>query len=211
VRLHGFPECIISDRDTRFTSRFWRALWKLFRYSAGHEHFLSPSDGMDRRRTSNRVVQDILRAFASDDRKDWDRHLTAVEIAINSSRHASTGYTPHFLNHNQEMRLPFGIALKESVALTRVPAAVTVMTEMAANDETARTRLAEAQARQGRSRPTAIVGRRCTQSESRWMLRTKHLSGYKHKLACRFIGPFPIVAVGTATVTFGPAAGHEGP
>ena len=64
----------------------------------------------------NRVVQDILRAFVSDSRRDWDRHLTAAEIAINSSRHASTGYTPFFLNHNQEVRLPFGIALKEAVA-----------------------------------------------------------------------------------------------
>jgi hypothetical protein len=25
------------------------------------------------------------------------------------------------------------------------------------------------------------------------MLNTKHLTGYKHKLACRFIGPFPTV------------------
>ena len=47
--------------------------------------------------------------------KDWDRHLTAAGIAINSSRHASTGYTPFFLNHNQEVRLPYGIALKEAV------------------------------------------------------------------------------------------------
>ena len=29
VRLHGFPESIISDRDTRFTSQYWTALWKL--------------------------------------------------------------------------------------------------------------------------------------------------------------------------------------
>jgi hypothetical protein len=199
VRLHGFPECIISDRDTRFTSHFWRALWKL----SGTQLAMSTSyhpqtDGQTE--NVNRLVQDILRAFVSDDRKDWDRHLTAVEIAINSSRHASTGYTPHFLNHNQEMRLPFGIALKESVALTRVPAAVTVMTEMAAADETARTRLAEAQARQEkaanrhRREEVYVVGEQV-------MLRTKHLSGYKHKLACRFIGPFPIVAVGTATVT----------
>ena len=199
VRLHGFPECIISDRDTRFTSKFWRALWKL----SGTQLAMSTSyhpqtDGQTE--NVNRVVQDILRAFVSDTRRDWDRHLTAVEIAINSSRHASTGYTPHFLNHNQEMRLPFGIALKEPMAASRVPAAVTAMSEMAANDESARTRLAEAQARQekaaNRHRREVVyaVGEQV-------MLNTKHLAGYQHKLACRFIGPFPIVEVGTATVT----------
>ena len=123
-----------------------------------------------------------------------------MEIAINSSRHASTGYTPHFLNHNQEMRLPFGIALKEAVATATVPAAVTAMTDMAANDETARSRLAEAQARQEkaanrhRRQEVYAVG-------DQVMLSTKHLAGYQHKLLCRFIGPFPVVEVGTATVT----------
>ena len=28
-RLHGLPEVIISDRDPRFTSKFWRALFDL--------------------------------------------------------------------------------------------------------------------------------------------------------------------------------------
>lgn len=200
VRLHGFPESIISDRDTRFTSNFWRALWKL----SGTELSMSTSyhpqtDGQTE--NVNRAVQDILRAYVSDGRKDWDRHLTAVEIAINSSRHASTGYTPHFLNHNQEMRLPFGIALRESMGSTTVPAAVTAMTEMAVNDETARSRLADAQVRQekaanrhGRREEVYVVGEQV-------MLSAKHLVGYKRKLACRFLGPFTIVDIGTATVT----------
>jgi len=29
VRHHGLPETIISDRDPKFTSKFWRALMKL--------------------------------------------------------------------------------------------------------------------------------------------------------------------------------------
>jgi hypothetical protein len=198
VRLHGFPESILSDRDTRFTSHFWRALWKL----SGTQLAMSTSyhpqtDGQTE--NVNRVVQDILRAYISDSRKDWDRYLTAAEIAINSSRHASTGYTPFFLNYNQEVRLPFGIALKETMVKATVPAAVQVMGEMKANDEAARGRMAEAQAQQEkaanrhRREEVYAVGEQV-------MLSTKHLLGYKHKLACRFIGPFLIVEVGAGTV-----------
>ena len=28
VRLHGIPACIISDRDAKFTSKFWRAMFQ---------------------------------------------------------------------------------------------------------------------------------------------------------------------------------------
>lgn len=198
VRLHGFPECIISDRDTRFTSHFWRALWKL----SGTQLAMSTSyhpqtDGQTE--NANRVVQDILRAYVSDSRKDWDRYLTATEIAINSSRHASTGYTPFFLNHNQEVRLPFGIALKEATSRTTVPAAAQVMGEMAANDEAARGRMAQAQAQQEKAANRHRREERYEVGEQ-VMLSTKHLAGYKHKLACRFIGPFTIVEVGVGTV-----------
>jgi hypothetical protein len=146
------------------------------------------------------VVQDMLRSYVDEARSDWDRHLTAVEIAINSSRHVSTGYTPHFLNHNQEMCLPFGIALKEIVAEATVPAAVTVMTEMASHDEIARSRLIDAQLKQ---KAYADQHRReeVYHVNDQVMLRTAHLSGYKHKLVSWYIGPFAITQVDGVTVT----------
>ena len=31
IRLHGLPSVIISDRDTRFTSNFWKSEWEVER------------------------------------------------------------------------------------------------------------------------------------------------------------------------------------
>ena len=33
VTKHGLPKSIISDRDTRFTSNIWQALWKNYQTS----------------------------------------------------------------------------------------------------------------------------------------------------------------------------------
>ena len=64
VRLHGIPARIISDRDTKFTSKFWKAMFQsmgtvLNMSSAYHPE----TDGQTER--VNQVIEDMLRAYCS--------------------------------------------------------------------------------------------------------------------------------------------------
>ena len=45
VRLHGIPISIISNRDSRFTSRFWRKFSRGFGHSTEFQHSVPPADG----------------------------------------------------------------------------------------------------------------------------------------------------------------------
>ena len=43
-----------------------------------------------------------MRHYVSKNQNDWDLHLTAAEIAVNSSIQASTKFTPYYLNYGYE-------------------------------------------------------------------------------------------------------------
>ena len=93
-RHHGMPRELVTDRDPRFTSCFWRAVFaavgtRLAMSTAAHPE----TDGQTER--ANRVVEDVLRSFAQSF-PSWSSFLPMVEFAINNSVHASTGHTPFF-------------------------------------------------------------------------------------------------------------------
>ena len=104
-RDFGLPERLISDRDTKFTSDFWRALHKLVGTRLNMSTANHPeTDGRSER--TNRTLEDILRAYVSPFHNDWDDRLAIAEFAINDSVHASTGVTPFFASMGFHPRVP---------------------------------------------------------------------------------------------------------
>jgi hypothetical protein len=107
-KLHGMPMEIVSDRDPRFTSRFWQEVFKLVGTNLLMSTTAHPeTDGQTER--VNRVLGDILRSYATSF-EDWTALLPLAEFAINNSVHASTGMTPFYVNGLRHPRLPANLA-----------------------------------------------------------------------------------------------------
>nr|GFC45429.1 putative reverse transcriptase domain-containing protein [Tanacetum cinerariifolium] len=93
VTRNGIPISIISDRDPRFASNFWRSLQnalgtRLDMSTASHPK----TDGQSKR--TIQTLEDMLRACAINFRKGWVNHLPLVEFSYNNSYHATIKATP---------------------------------------------------------------------------------------------------------------------
>jgi len=108
VRIHGVPKKIISDRDTRFNSIFWKSLWQQLHTTLNMSTAYHPqTDGQTERQ--NRTLEQQLRNYVNIHHSDWDQYLMGLEIAYNDSIHSSTGYTPFELNNGQSPHLPIDL------------------------------------------------------------------------------------------------------
>jgi hypothetical protein len=194
VRHHGIPSSIVSDRDVRFTSNFWKALWqqtgtKLAMSTAYHPQ----SDGQTER--ANRTLEDMLRAYTNYQQDNWDEQLVAAEIAYNNSVQASTGFSPFFLNSGQHPNLPIVEAVRDADASTN-PTANEMLQGMTQALQQARDNLLVAQNRQ---QQYANEHRRekVFDEGDMVLLSTANLRNENRapKLSPKYIGPFPISRV----------------
>jgi hypothetical protein len=102
----GLPVKLISDRDARFTSKFWSTLMSLLNVRVGMTAAFHPSaDGQAER--TNQTVEIALRCFLGGDLAKypkWVDYLPIVEHEYNSFPHASTGMTPNELRFAMQPR-----------------------------------------------------------------------------------------------------------
>nr|GEV85833.1 putative reverse transcriptase domain, ribonuclease H-like domain, aspartic peptidase domain protein [Tanacetum cinerariifolium] len=88
VCRHGVPMSIILDRDSKFTSSFWRSLLGVLGTRLNMSTTYHPKTDGQRERTIQ-TLEDMLRGYVINFGGRWDRHLPLVEFAYNNSYHAS--------------------------------------------------------------------------------------------------------------------------
>jgi len=93
VRLHGLPMSIVSDRDSKFLSHFWRTLWgklgtKLLFSTTCHPQ----SDGQTE--VVNKTLGQMLRYMIVQNIREWEELLPHIEFVYNRVVHSTTYHSP---------------------------------------------------------------------------------------------------------------------
>jgi hypothetical protein len=105
ARLHGIPKTIVSDRDPKFTSKFWKGLFKGFGTNLNFKTTYHPeSDGQTER--ANQVIEDMLRMYVMEKPSKWKDYLHLVEFAYNNGYQASLKMTPFEALYGRKCNTP---------------------------------------------------------------------------------------------------------
>uniref|UniRef100_A0A2N9IG07 RNA-directed DNA polymerase n=1 Tax=Fagus sylvatica TaxID=28930 RepID=A0A2N9IG07_FAGSY len=108
VKLYGLPKTIVSDRDVRFMSYFWKTLWHLvgtkLKFSAAYH---PQTDGQTE--VVNRSLGNLLRCLVGDHARTWDSILPIAQFAYNNSVNRTIGMSPFEVVHGYKARKPLDL------------------------------------------------------------------------------------------------------
>ena len=93
ARLHGMPKAIVSDRDTKFTSYFWRELFKGFGTNLNSSTTYHPQSYGHKKRV-NQVIEDMLKMYVMDKPSKWEDYLHLLDFSYNNGYQASLRMSP---------------------------------------------------------------------------------------------------------------------
>jgi hypothetical protein len=103
IAQHGVPESIVSDRGSKFVSKFWRHVTS----HIGVELRLSTAyhpqtDGQTEQ--INQVLEHYLRTFGNYLQDDWSTWLGLASFVYNNSTHSGTQHSPFYANFGYHPR-----------------------------------------------------------------------------------------------------------
>ncbi|GJP81964.1 hypothetical protein CLOP_g12093, partial [Closterium sp. NIES-67] len=104
VNLHGIPAAIISNRDPKFTSKFWQDTWARYGTRLQFSSAYHPqTDGQTER--TNQTMEQLIRTNCSD-RNKWEDALPMLEFSYNNAPSALTDHSPFYLNYGMDPTVP---------------------------------------------------------------------------------------------------------
>ncbi|GJY06718.1 reverse transcriptase domain-containing protein [Tanacetum coccineum] len=105
VARHGMPILIISNRNSRFTLRFWQSMQEALGTRLDMSTTYHPqTDGQSEH--AIQTLEDILRACVLDFKGSWDVYLPLVEFSYNNSYHFSMRCAPFEALYGRKCRSP---------------------------------------------------------------------------------------------------------
>lgn len=185
---HGMPAHIVSDRDSLFTSTFWKTLHELTGIELRMSSSFHPqTDGATE--CANRTVTQMLRQCVEPHQRDWVTKLPAIEFAMNSATSSTTGYAPFFLNYG---RMPPSMIFETNSEYPGVKNFVeqTKAAIMDAHDSIISARFKQTELSNKKRKESPFV------KGDMVYLSTANLTlpkGRAHKLPPKFIGPYKIL------------------
>ena len=192
VTRHGVPLLIVSDRDSRFTSNFWKSLQReLGTQLKMSTSYHSQTDGQSEQMIQ--TLEDMLRACAIDFKGSWEAHLPLIEFSYNNSYHASIQEASYEALYGRKCRTPLCWNEVVQRQLTG-PEIVQVTSDKI---KQIRNRMKAAQDRQKmyankRRKPIEFrIGDKVMLKVSPWKGVVRF--GKRGKLSSRYVGPFEIV------------------
>ncbi|GJW17795.1 putative reverse transcriptase domain-containing protein [Tanacetum coccineum] len=193
VSRHGVPVSIISDRDSKFMSHFWKSLNEALGTQLDMRTAYHPQTDSQSERTIQ-TLEDMLRACVMDFGKGWDRHLPLIEFSYNNSYHTSIKAAPFEALCGRKCRSPICWAEVGDAQLTG-PEIVRETTKKIIQIKHRLQALRDRQRSYADKRRKPLefqVGDKVMLKVSPWKRVIRF--GKQEKLNPRYIGPFKILA-----------------
>jgi hypothetical protein len=104
-RLHGIPKMMVSDRDVKFTSTFWKELFARLNTNLNFSTSYHPQMNGQTERT-NQITEDMLCMYVRAKPSKWEDYLHLVEFAYNNGYQNSAKLSPIEIMYGKKCTTP---------------------------------------------------------------------------------------------------------
>jgi hypothetical protein len=192
VRLHGFPESIVSDRDPVFTGHVWRDLFKMAGVQLRMSTTFHPqTDGQSE--AVNKVIAMYLRCTTGDHPRDWLDWLPWAEYCYNTSFQSALCTSPFTVVYGR----PLPVLLPYQQGSARTDAVDALLADRDAFLDEVRARLLQAQEYARKHYDVHHHAMEFAVGDWVWLRLLHHptqslVPGTRGKLGPRYVGPYQV-------------------